>query len=72
MQDGGQDSSWICFAGSGTVGVVAAKMQRDYVMIEQKKEYCEMAEKRLKAVETAVPITERAKGQLGLFERAKG
>lgn len=35
------------FAGSGTVGVVAAKFQRSFVLIELNKEYCQLIEKRL-------------------------
>ena len=35
------------FAGAGTVGVVAKKLGRCFVLIDIKKEYCEMAEKRI-------------------------
>ena len=36
------------FGGSGTTGLVAAKMGRDAVLIELKPEYCEMTAKRIK------------------------
>jgi site-specific DNA-methyltransferase (adenine-specific) len=35
------------FAGSGTVGVVAAKFQRSFILIELNSEYCKLIEKRL-------------------------
>jgi DNA modification methylase len=35
------------FGGSGTVGVVAKKLQRNYVLIDLKPEYCAMAERRI-------------------------
>jgi DNA modification methylase len=35
------------FAGSGTVGVVAAKLRRSFVLIELNSEYCTLIEKRL-------------------------
>ena len=35
------------FAGSGTVGLVARKLLRDYILVDLKKEYCDMARKRL-------------------------
>lgn len=43
-------------------------MRRDYIMIEQKKEYCAIARKRILAVETGVPVKEQAMGQGSLFE----
>ncbi len=36
-----------CFGGSGTVGVGAKKLQRHYVLIDLKPEYCAMGEKRI-------------------------
>ena len=36
------------FGGSGTTGLVAAKLGRDAVLIELKAEYAEMAAKRIK------------------------
>lgn len=68
-QDGGQGLSWTCFAGSGTVGKVAAQLRRDYIMIELKKEYCEMAKKRIAEGETGVPVKEQRAGQMGLFQK---
>lgn len=35
------------FAGSGTVGFVAKKLRRHYILLEQKPAYCEMARRRL-------------------------
>lgn len=35
------------FCGSGTTGVACAMLGRDYVMIEQSEQYCEMARKRI-------------------------
>ncbi|TET23849.1 MAG: site-specific DNA-methyltransferase, partial [Candidatus Aminicenantes bacterium] len=35
------------FAGAGTVGVVAKKLGRQFILIDIKKEYCEMAKKRI-------------------------
>ena len=37
------------FAGSGTVGLVAQRLQRDAVLIEISQEYAEMEERRIKA-----------------------
>ena len=45
------------FMGSGTVGLVAKKLNRDYVGIELNPEYIEMAEKRIR-------------GKMGLFVRS--
>ncbi|MBA7602503.1 hypothetical protein ES703_09596 [subsurface metagenome] len=38
------------FAGAGTVGVVAKKLGRRFILIDIKKEYCEMAKKRIAQV----------------------
>ena len=38
------------FFGAGTVGVVAKKLGRNFIGIELKKEYCEMAERRINKV----------------------
>jgi len=38
------------FAGSGTVGLVARKLLRDYILIDLKEEYCDMARKRLSEI----------------------
>ncbi|MEA3224479.1 MAG: site-specific DNA-methyltransferase [Planctomycetota bacterium] len=56
-----------CFGGSATVGVVAAKLKRDYILIELSVPYTEIAQKRLDAVETGVPVKESRNGQLALF-----
>jgi len=38
------------FCGAGTVGVIAKKFGRRFILIDIKKEYCEMAEKRIAQV----------------------
>jgi len=63
-----QAFAWICFAGACTVGKVAARLNRDYIMIDLKKEYCEMGEKRVAEGETGIPVKEQKQGQRGLFE----
>ena len=35
------------FAGSGTVGVVCKKLNRNFVLIEKEEEYCKLSEKRI-------------------------
>jgi len=35
------------FAGSGTVGEAALKLNRDFILIELNPDYCKLAEKRL-------------------------
>jgi len=53
------------FCGSGTVGVVARHLGRDFIGIELKPE--EMARRRIQHPELD-PVDEVAEGQLGLFE----
>ncbi len=36
------------FAGSGTTGLVAKKLERNFILIDNSMEYCKLAEKRLK------------------------
>ena len=68
-QDGGQEQSWICFCGTGTVGKVVAQLQRDYVMIDLKEEYVkDFAIPKIKAAETGVSVPEQKAGQIGLFK----
>ena len=69
MQNGGQDEPWIAFAGSCTTGKVAAKLHRDYVMIDLKPEYIEMGEKRVMEGETGIKVSEQKAGQLALFKK---
>ncbi len=38
------------FAGSGTTGVVAKRLGRDYILIDISEKYCEMARKRVAKV----------------------
>ena len=59
------------FMGSGTVAEVAAKHGRDYVGIELKPEYAEMARKRITAWESGVTQKEADKGQMAMFSEAR-
>jgi len=59
------------FCGSGTTCVAAKMLGRRYIGIDISPEYCKIAEERLKAVETAVPVKEARQGQLSLLENVK-
>ena len=50
------------FAGSGTAGVVAKKLGRNFLMVEIDKEYCFYAQKRLQMAETDATIQGYADG----------
>ena len=54
------------FCGSGTICVAAKKLGRKYIGIDINPEYCEIARKRLKAVETGVPVKEADAGQMAI------
>ncbi len=56
------------FMGAGTVGVVAVKHGRDYVGSELNPEYIKIAERRIAAVVTGVPVEEANNGQGALWE----
>ena len=60
--------SWTAFGGSGTVGKVAAQHDRNYIMIELKQEYIEMAKRRINEGETGITVDEQLKGQQALFD----
>jgi len=45
------------FAGSGTVGVVAARLQRSFVLIELNSEYCKLIQDRINAVQLEIVET---------------
>lgn len=60
--------SWIAFAGTCTTGKVAAKLGRDYVMIDLKPEYLDMGECRVNEGETGISVKEQRQGQMALFE----
>jgi len=57
------------FAGSGTTGYVAAKLQRNYCLIELNPKYInEIAILRINEAETGVTIREQKNGQKSLFK----
>lgn len=47
------------FAGSGTTGVVAKQLGRNFVLIDNSKEYCEMALRRIKKEASQMRLTEK-------------
>ena len=47
------------FAGAGTTGMVAKQLGRNYILIDIKPEYCEMARKRISQVGYQMEIEER-------------
>jgi hypothetical protein len=55
------------FCGSGTTCVAAKKLGRRYIGIDISPEYCEIARKRLEAVDTGVPVKEAQAGQMALW-----
>lgn len=57
------------FMGSGTTGMACKQDGFRFIGIEQNPEYCEIAKKRIEAVETGVPVAEQKAGQKGLFEK---
>lgn len=58
-----------CYCGVGATCVAAKLLGRRYIGIDISPEYCKIAEERLKAVETGVPVKEARAGQMALFER---
>jgi len=54
--------------GSGTTCVAAKMLGRRYIGIDISPEYCKIAEERLRAVDTGVPVKEARAGQKALFE----
>jgi hypothetical protein len=57
------------FAGSGTTLQVAARLNRNYLGIELKPEYIEMANKRIMVGETGIQVREQNQGQMALFNK---
>jgi site-specific DNA-methyltransferase (adenine-specific) len=56
------------FTGSGTTLQVAARLNRNYLGIELKPEYIEMAERRIMVGETGISVKEQNQGQQALFK----
>ena len=56
-------------SGSGTTVKMANLLGRRYIGIDISPEYCQIAEDRLRAVDTGVPVKEARAGQGALFER---
>ena len=56
------------FCGSGTTCVAAKMLGRRYIGIDISPDYCQIAEERLRAVDTGVPVKEARAGQRALFE----
>jgi DNA modification methylase len=44
------------FTGSGTTGLVAKRLNRDFIGIDLNPEYCEMARKRIKSMPLPLPM----------------
>lgn len=61
------------FAGSGTVGVACKMLGRHYVLIDNCKEFCELAEKRIRgyASETLLPVRTEEKPPVAKKRRPK-
>jgi DNA modification methylase len=60
-----------CMCGSGSTCVAAKKLGRRFIGIDISPEYCEIARKRLLAVETGVSVKEADMGQMALFSEAE-
>ncbi len=56
------------FCGSSTTCVAAKMLGRRYIGIDISPEYCQIAEDRLRAVDTGVPVKEARAGQGALFD----
>ena len=59
------------FSGSGTTCKVAKMLGRRYIGVDISPEYCKIAQERLDAVDTGVPVKEQRNGQLALFSGDK-
>jgi len=57
-----------CYVGSGSTCVAAKMLGRRYIGIDISPDYCKIAEERLSAVDTGVPVKEARIGQQALFE----
>jgi len=57
------------FIGSGTTACACINTGRDFIGIEREPDYCRIAEARIKAIKTGVPIKQQVKekGQIPLF-----
>ena len=57
-----------CYCGLGATCIAAKMLGRRYIGIDVSPEYCKIAEERLMAVDTGVPVKEARAGQRALFE----
>ena len=57
------------YAGSGTTCVAAKMLGRNFIGIDISEDYCDIARKRLEAVDTGVPVKERDNGQMPMFTK---
>ncbi len=60
-----------CYCGSGSFCVAAKMLGRKFIGIDISQTYVDIANERLAAVDTGVPVKETRKGQKGLFEVIK-
>ena len=60
------------FAGSGTVGVACKMLGRNYVLIDNSKEYCKLAKQRIRDYKSQKMLPVRSSAQSEFFEKANG
>ncbi len=58
------------FMGSGTTGVAAIRLGRNFIGIEKDANYCQIARERLTAEQEGSTLAARKQGQLALFGRS--
>ena len=57
-----------CYCGSGSFCVAAKMLGRRYIGIDISPDYVKIAQERLDAVDTGVPVKETRQGQMALFK----